>query len=177
MRKCEECKDYTSNPKFCSRSCAARANNRGVNRHKTGKRQGPMPHCLVCDKRLPRRSRKYCSSECQIKERHAKYITAWLAEEVDGLQASGLVSGHVRRWMEESRGKACELCHKTVWSNDVYSGPIPLEADHIDGNWKNNRPENLRLLCPNCHNLTPTYRGKNRGNGREFRKGGRGNNL
>ncbi|MEV7894502.1 HNH endonuclease signature motif containing protein [Streptomyces cyaneofuscatus] len=41
--------------------------------------------------------------------------------------------------------------------------PLPLEVDHIDGNWRNNRPENLRLLCPNCHSTTDTYRGRGKG--------------
>jgi len=40
--------------------------------------------------------------------------------------------------------------------------PIPLELDHIDGNHQNNALDNLRLLCPNCHSLTPTFRGKNK---------------
>ena len=47
---------------------------------------------------------------------------------------------------------------------------VRLEAQylfqHIDGNSKNNKEENLTLLCPNCHSLTKTYKGANRGNGR-----------
>ncbi|MEV7534581.1 HNH endonuclease signature motif containing protein [Streptomyces hydrogenans] len=41
--------------------------------------------------------------------------------------------------------------------------PLPLEVDHIDGCWWNNRIENLRLLCPNCHSTTDTYRGPGKG--------------
>lgn len=51
-----------------------------------------------------------------------------------------------------------------------YSGKIPLEIEHIDGNYLNNSESNLILLCPNCHSLTATYKGANRGNGRKARK-------
>lgn len=51
----------------------------------------------------------------------------------------------------------CSCCNGERWLD----GPIPLELDHIDGNSSNNVLSNLRLLCPNCHALTATYRGKN----------------
>lgn len=47
---------------------------------------------------------------------------------------------------------------------------IPLEIDHIDGNANNNNEDNLRLLCPNCHSLTPHFRNLNRGHGRAWRQ-------
>jgi hypothetical protein len=53
----------------------------------------------------------------------------------------------------------CEACGNREWQGE----PIPLELDHIDGDRSNNLLENLRLLCPNCHALTPTYRGRNIG--------------
>jgi len=52
----------------------------------------------------------------------------------------------------------CSACKNTLWQDQ----PIPLELDHINGNNKDNQLNNLRLLCPNCHAQTPTYRSKNR---------------
>ena len=51
----------------------------------------------------------------------------------------------------------CSKCHLTVWLGH----PIPLELEHVNGVCDDNRLENLCLLCPNCHALTSTYRGRN----------------
>lgn len=51
----------------------------------------------------------------------------------------------------------CASCRLDRWLDR----PIPLEMDHIDGDRFNSLFCNLRLLCPNCHALTPTYRGRN----------------
>jgi hypothetical protein len=53
----------------------------------------------------------------------------------------------------------CSRCGLAEWQGV----PIPLELDHVNGDRRDNRLENLRLLCPNCHALTPTYRGRNIG--------------
>src|SRR5215213_7447525 len=53
--------------------------------------------------------------------------------------------------------KICSNCQNAEWLGQ----PIPLELDHINGIRSDNRLSNLRLLCPNCHALTPNYRGRN----------------
>ena len=60
----------------------------------------------------------------------------------------------------------CEQGLKTEWQGVA----IPLEMDHIDGDSDNNVEENLRLVCPNCHALSPYSKGGNWGRGRERRK-------
>lgn len=52
----------------------------------------------------------------------------------------------------------CEKCGIKEWNNL----PIVCQLDHIDGNRNNHVLENLRILCPNCHSQTVTYRGKNK---------------
>ena len=54
----------------------------------------------------------------------------------------------------------CELCG---WAQKTIDGRIPVELDHINGDKEDNRIENLRILCPNCHSLQATHRGKNKG--------------
>ncbi len=64
-----------------------------------------------------------------------------------------------RLFKEGLKTKKCEECS---WSKMSEDGRLPLELDHINGNRHDNRLENLRVLCPNCHSLKLTHRGKNR---------------
>lgn len=54
---------------------------------------------------------------------------------------------------------ACELCG---WAKRAPDGRLPLELDHINGDKNDNRLENLRVVCPNCHSLQPTHRALNK---------------
>ena len=65
---------------------------------------------------------------------------------------------HKRLLKENVFEHRCSHCKETEWLGDI----IPLELDHIDGNTFNHSKDNLRFLCPNCHTLTSTYRGKNK---------------
>jgi 5-methylcytosine-specific restriction endonuclease McrA len=52
-------------------------------------------------------------------------------------------------------------CEECGWNRKTKDGRMPLELDHINGDSRDNRIENLRILCPNCHSLKPTHRGRN----------------
>lgn len=58
-------------------------------------------------------------------------------------------------------------CAECGWCRVSQDGRLPLELDHINGDRHDNRIENLRILCPNCHSLQLTHRGKNRSKNRK----------
>lgn len=70
-----------------------------------------------------------------------------------------------KRFVLERDGHQCKVCQLTEWLGQS----IPLDLDHADGNAGNQDPQNLRLLCPNCHRQTPFYGAKNKGAGRKSR--------
>ncbi len=78
---------------------------------------------------------------------------------VDGRCLSPTASIRKRLIAEGLKEQRCELCLRSTWNDR----PIPLELDHVNGRREDNRLENLRILCPNCHAQTDTYRGKNIG--------------
>ena len=59
---------------------------------------------------------------------------------------------------EGLKERKCECCGLSQWQGKK----IPLELHHVNGDNKDNRIENLQLLCPNCHALTDNYRGLNK---------------
>lgn len=127
----------------------------------------PRKICLSCDKETQRASYRYCSNACQMEYQFQHYIKEWNAGEKNGLQGIGIVSAYIKRYLRKKFGNKCCLCG---WAKvNLKTGQVPLVADHIDGNWRNNIESNLRLICPNCDALTPTYAGLNRGNGRKNR--------
>lgn len=127
----------------------------------------PRRNCLNCSVVTARSTYKYCSNKCQTDYQYKLYVSQWLRGEVSGLQRLGVVSRHVKRYLRDKYGNKCSVCG---WSKvNLYTGVSPLVADHVDGNWRNNVEDNLRLICPNCDSLTATYAGLNRGNGRAGR--------
>jgi len=164
MRNCEQCGKETTNPKFCSRSCAVTFNNGGVRRH------GEAPtYCIICGVKNDSYIRRFCSRKCFQEDRYRVYIEEWLNGNQTGCHdsANSSIAGPVRRWITERSGDECEKCGWSVVNE--FTGKVPLQIHHKDGNSLHNTPDNLEHLCPNCHSLTDTFGGANRGKGRENR--------
>lgn len=123
-------------------------------------------YCLFCGKLiLPIKT--YCSNKCHNDYVYNYYIEKWLKREISGTVKGG-ASSYIRRYLRETYANKCSLCG---WcKTNPVTNNVPIELDHIDGNHKNNDPENVRLLCPNCHSLTSTYKALNTGNGRKYRR-------
>lgn len=161
---CIQCKKETTNPKFCGRSCAVTFNNKIAPKRK---RSGPI-NCIECNNELPITAKKYCSRNCQTKYRVRPFIKAWLNNEISGLTTTGTLATPLKKYLISERGNKCELCG---WNKkNPITNKVPIVADHIDGNWQNNRPENIRLICPNCNSIQSTYKALNTGKGREWRR-------
>lgn len=133
--------------RFCSHRCAAKVVSAFVKI-----KPGPprtTPYCEVCDK-----PHKVSGQRCRSCEQERLIVAGKVH-----------TRGTLRKWLLRKRGHSCERCHTTEWMGEK----VPLEIDHVDGNAGHNNPENLRLLCPNCHAQMPTSKGRNRGNGRTAR--------
>jgi len=156
MNKCEECGKETNNPKFCSHSCSAVYNN--PNRKKTRL-------CINCGNERKKTAKKYCSHDCEVEFKYASFIEKWLSGQINVSKPD--LPNKIRIWLGKQRGEVCWECG---WSKiNPTTGNVPLDVHHLDGEAKNNNPENLKLLCPNCHSLTDTYKSLNKGKGRESR--------
>jgi hypothetical protein len=127
----------------------------------------PTYSCLGCGKSLKRWNQKYCSTTCQVDTQYKKRIDEWRSGEHNGLTGGYQIARFLRKYLFDKYNNSCAICG---WNKmNLFSKRIPLEVEHIDGDYTNNKEENLILLCPNCHSLTATYKGANLGNGRKER--------
>jgi hypothetical protein len=164
--KCLNCNNPTLN-KYCSRSCAAT-----INGHLYPKRRETVKTvisvCKLCNIPLRRSINEFCSHKCVVEYKYLLAINDWLAGKISGsIQKNGEISSTIRKWVHRQKGDICWDCG---WNEiNPATGNVPVQIEHIDGNYSNNRPENLKLLCPNCHALTSTWGSLNNGNGRKYR--------
>jgi hypothetical protein len=174
-KECNHCNELfisliNDNRKYCSSSCAAKENNKlYIKRHKVeiykiedNSNNNPQNYCLNCNSDIKNIKNQYCNLDCFQEYRKNKY-----RDQIE-LGDNNLSSRKYKNYLLEKYGNKCMECG---WGEkNPTTNKIPIELEHIDGNSLNNDLSNLKLLCPNCHALTPTYKGANKGNGRHTRK-------
>jgi endogenous inhibitor of DNA gyrase (YacG/DUF329 family) len=131
------------------------------------RRRKKRKDCIVCGNEVNRNASKYCSMKCFKIDSRNKYIKRWLSGKESGKRGSNWqLSSIVRNYLFTINNNKCQKCG---WGeiHKITKKP-PLQVNHIDGDFKNNTFENLELLCPNCHSLTPNFGALNT-NGRRSR--------
>jgi len=84
-----------------------------------------------------------------------------------GLPGQIHLSRSVRAYILSEQKGRCRICGIPAEWNGL---PLVFVLDHIDGNSSDNSRSNVRLICPNCDTQLPTYKARNRGNGRHYRR-------
>lgn len=95
-----------------------------------------------------------------LKNKPNPYVSELSIDEAfikDGLLSSGHLKRKILKY--DLKPYECEWCHIKEWRGE----PLSLHLDHINGINNDNRLENLRFLCPNCHSQTHSYCGKSKG--------------
>lgn len=154
---------HGSKVKYCSRSCAAKTNNIIPKRVKSLSPVKARPRvrhsigqCSVCSSPTSSREKLYCSDPCKK--------TAWWDRAI--LNEESWSAKTRKHYLLETVGNQCQVCNITEWNG----ASVVMELDHIDGNSSDNSSSNTRLICPNCHSQTPTYKNRNSGKGRHSRR-------
>jgi hypothetical protein len=131
-----------------------------------------MSKCLNCSIELVGNFQKFCNNKCQNDYQRMEKVNLWLEGKHNGMRGKTATVNWIKWFLIKERGEKCERCG---WcEKNEYTRNIPIELEHIDGDFTNNKIENLKLLCPNCHSLTDTYKGANKKKGRPRSKYYRG---
>lgn len=153
--KCKNCEvndaiKYSkySNGEFCSKKCA---------RSYSSKEKRNEINIKVSNKLKGKSQKKRILTEDEIKEFKINLRKYWDNKILNtDFNLLGIDSKRKRVILEQKN--KCNKCGLDKWLNF----DIILELEHIDGNHHNNDRNNLEALCPNCHSLTPTWRGRNK---------------
>lgn len=126
-----------------------------------------MTNCLHCHVEFKPWSAsygKYCSNACQKEYEYEVWATR-----VDKTGCFPTVVAPIKRqkrYLKEQNGAKCAICGRKTWSGKS----IDLVFDHINGLHSDWRVKNCRLICNNCDAQQPTFKGRNSGRGRRYRK-------
>lgn len=166
ISRCKQCNTvldptFDSRKQFCNSSCAATYNNK----QRAGRKKEYF--CRFCQKSLlATTNRDFCSNQCQGDWRWNQTKAEILRTGKYPDRDYNSIRLLARKFIREEIGWRCAVCNLTEWCGQE----APMVVDHIDGNAENNQINNVRLVCGNCNMFLPTFSGRNRGNGRVWRK-------
>ena len=104
------------------------------------------------------------AKSCSNAHKEDKFAKAFLSNSLGG----NVSTRAIRKFLIRTLGECCQECDWAI--KHSVTGRVPLEVNHVDGNAENNCPDNVKLICPDCHALTPNYRNLNKGNGQVARR-------
>jgi len=134
----------------------------------SGKRGRPKKKCR-CGEEISKAARLCtpCHQEDVRKKAELRYA-AWKSGNLSVLDTQsatkGLITSSLRGLLFEDRGNCCEQCGWTYWPENMAYPKLTI--DHINNDYRDNRVENLMVLCPNCHSIKSHESPVNRGSGR-----------
>ena len=115
---------------------------------------------------LAKRQVIYCSNSCQRLTQRRRKVEVWL-ETGSAPSVEGRRRHYIRLYLLEDQAGLCAICG---CPGEWQGLPLAFIVDHVDGDSSNNTRDNLRLVCPNCDSQLPTFKARNRGRGRHFRR-------
>ena len=152
-------KELTGRKKtYCSKEC----------RKNSYKREKVVKYCIYCGKEFTGLSdRKFCSVDCSNQYQKDNIIKLFLENNYfnDG---NIKIPKVIREFLYEKCNYKCEVCGYEGYN--IKTGNTILQIHHIDGNSKNNSPNNLQVICPNCHAKTENYMALNKGNSKRDKR-------
>ena len=170
VRICEGCgvdhEGQYGSGRFCSATCArgfsTKTKREDINRRVSARLKGRGPSKVIQEASRSHESKLKISDSLKVhySAQRDEYLVQWKAGKLHPSE------DRAKRLLIHERGEKCQKCG--WFEHNPYSNTIPVELEHKDGDYKNNRYDNLELLCPNCHSLTPTFRGLNVGKGKGY---------
>jgi len=163
---CKNCKEPHSyekrNNKFCSRSCSATYHNKiRIGTTRQTKTKDKISKSIKAHIKEHGHNTENMTVE-QLEAKWAKQSETCNKRLLE--QEFSTINEHSikKRIMLEQDGN-CNRCNLDEWQGE----PLVLELEHKDGVHSNNERDNLECLCPNCHSLTDTWRGRNKNTGKQ----------